>query len=139
MKWYGTDKPDTRNPIKMQDVSEHFRDGGFGLFNKILGADAKNAVWAIPAPDRRQPRLLRPHELLGAGRGPAGPRLHLLVATTRAPGAARSPRTSGRSRPTALMTALGLGKGDAAFFAAGDSVGLRQVRRPGPHQRGPRS
>ncbi|MBD3679396.1 MAG: aspartate--tRNA ligase, partial [Rhodobacteraceae bacterium] len=23
--WYGTDKPDLRNPIKMQDVSEHFR------------------------------------------------------------------------------------------------------------------
>ncbi|MDZ4365359.1 aspartate--tRNA ligase [Brevundimonas sp.] len=48
--WYGTDKPDTRNPIKMQDVSEHFRGGGFGLFNKILAADPKNAIWAIPAP-----------------------------------------------------------------------------------------
>ncbi|MCA3716918.1 MAG: aspartate--tRNA ligase, partial [Brevundimonas sp.] len=47
---YGTDKPDLRNPIEMQDVSEHFRDGGFGLFAKILGADAKNAVWAIPGP-----------------------------------------------------------------------------------------
>jgi aspartyl-tRNA synthetase len=34
----------------MQDVSEHFRDGGFGLFAKILAADEKNAVWAIPAP-----------------------------------------------------------------------------------------
>ena len=50
MKWYGNDKPDLRNPIKMQDVSESFRDGGFGLFAKILGADAANAVWAIPAP-----------------------------------------------------------------------------------------
>jgi aspartyl-tRNA synthetase len=48
--WYGSDKPDTRNPIKMADVSESFRDGGFGLFAKILGGDAKNAVWAIPAP-----------------------------------------------------------------------------------------
>ena len=28
---YGTDKPDLRNPIVMQDVSEHFRGGGFGL------------------------------------------------------------------------------------------------------------
>ncbi len=50
MAWYGSDKPDLRNPIKMQDVSEHFRDGGFGLFAKILGADPKNRVWAIPAP-----------------------------------------------------------------------------------------
>ena len=37
----------------MQDVSEHFRGGGFGLFAKILATDAKNAVWAIPAPERR--------------------------------------------------------------------------------------
>src|SRR5687768_3523559 len=29
---YGTDKPDMRNPIVMQDVSDHFRGGGFGLF-----------------------------------------------------------------------------------------------------------
>ncbi|OYX01693.1 MAG: aspartate--tRNA ligase [Caulobacter vibrioides] len=50
MAWYGSDKPDLRNPIKMANVSEHFRDGGFGLFAKILGADAKNQVWAIPAP-----------------------------------------------------------------------------------------
>ena len=75
---YGTDKPDLRNPIEMQDVSDHFRGGGFGLFARIL-EDAKNAVWAHPGADRRQPRLLRPDEQLGAGRGPAGPRLHLLA------------------------------------------------------------
>ena len=28
-KWYGTDKPDLRNPIKMEVVSEHFRGSGF--------------------------------------------------------------------------------------------------------------
>ena len=118
MKWYGTDKPDTRNPIKMQDVSEHFRDGGFGLFNKILGADAKNAVWAIPAPTGGIARLLRPHELLGPGRGPAGPRLYLLVRGQQRLG--RPDRQEPGREPTdALMTALGLGKGDAAFFAAG--------------------
>ena len=33
---YGTDKPDLRNPIEMQDVSEHFRGGGFGVFAGIL-------------------------------------------------------------------------------------------------------
>ena len=46
---YGTDKPDLRNPLVMQDVSEHFRGGGFGVFARIL-EDAKNAVWALPAP-----------------------------------------------------------------------------------------
>ena len=33
---YGTDKPDLRNPLVMQDVSEHFRGGGFGLFARML-------------------------------------------------------------------------------------------------------
>ena len=33
---YGSDKPDLRNPIEMQDVSEHFRGGGFGLFARML-------------------------------------------------------------------------------------------------------
>ncbi|MGE3142426.1 MAG: aspartate--tRNA ligase, partial [Hyphomonadaceae bacterium] len=33
---YGTDKPDTRNPLIIQNVSEHFRGGGFGLFARML-------------------------------------------------------------------------------------------------------
>jgi len=47
---YGTDKPDLRNPLVMQDVSEHFRGGGFGLFARML-EETKNAIWAIPAPN----------------------------------------------------------------------------------------
>src|SRR5829696_5448498 len=47
---YGTDKPDLRNPIKMQDVSEIFRGSGFKVFARILEAGPKAAVWAIPAP-----------------------------------------------------------------------------------------
>ena len=33
---YGTDKPDLRNPIEMQVVSEHFRGSGFAIFAKLL-------------------------------------------------------------------------------------------------------
>ncbi|MGX0876382.1 aspartyl-tRNA synthetase [Roseovarius sp. MBR-154] len=47
--WYGTDKPDLRNPIKMQDVSEHFRGSGFAIFAKLLEQDGTQ-VRAIPAP-----------------------------------------------------------------------------------------
>jgi aspartyl-tRNA synthetase len=49
MRKYGSDKPDLRNPLEMQDVSEHFRGSGFKVFARIL-EDAKNQVWAIPAP-----------------------------------------------------------------------------------------
>ncbi|SDE72440.1 aspartate--tRNA ligase [Rhodobacter capsulatus] len=47
--WYGSDKPDLRNPIKMADVSEHFRDSGFAIFAKLLENDGTE-VRAIPAP-----------------------------------------------------------------------------------------
>jgi aspartyl-tRNA synthetase len=45
---YGTDKPDLRNPIVMQDVSEVFRGSGFKIFARIV--EQGGAVWAIPAP-----------------------------------------------------------------------------------------
>ena len=47
--WYGTDKPDLRNPIKMQDVSEHFRGSGFAIFAKLLEQDGTQ-IRAIPRP-----------------------------------------------------------------------------------------
>src|SRR5450759_2093011 len=47
---YGTDKPDLRNPIVMQDVSEAFRGSGFKVFANILANDSAGRVWAIPAP-----------------------------------------------------------------------------------------
>jgi len=46
---YGTDKPDLRNPIEMQDVSDHFRGSGFGIFAKLLEQDGTQ-IRAIPAP-----------------------------------------------------------------------------------------
>ncbi len=49
LKWYGSDKPDLRNPIKMQEVSEHFRDSGFAIFAKLLENEGTE-IRAIPAP-----------------------------------------------------------------------------------------
>ncbi len=50
---YGSDKPDLRNPIVMQDVSEHFRGSNFKVFARLL-EQPKNRVWAIPAPSGGQ-------------------------------------------------------------------------------------
>jgi aspartyl-tRNA synthetase len=47
LRKYGSDKPDLRNPIEIQDVSEHFRGSGFKVFARML-EDPKNQVWAIP-------------------------------------------------------------------------------------------
>ena len=50
MRKYGSDKPDLRNPIEMQDVTEHFRGSGFKVFAGMIEKDPKVRVWAIPAP-----------------------------------------------------------------------------------------
>jgi aspartyl-tRNA synthetase len=50
LRKYGVDKPDLRNPIVMQDVSEIFRGSGFKVFAGILAKSATAAVWAISAP-----------------------------------------------------------------------------------------
>jgi len=49
LKWYGSDKPDLRNPIRMQDVSQHFAGSGFAIFAKLLEQEGTE-VRAIPAP-----------------------------------------------------------------------------------------
>jgi aspartyl-tRNA synthetase len=49
LRKYGSDKPDLRNPLVMQEVSEHFRGSGFKVFARML-EDPKNQVWAIPGP-----------------------------------------------------------------------------------------
>ncbi len=47
--WYGSDKPDLRNPIRMQIVSEHFAGSGFAVFAKLLEQEGTE-IRAIPAP-----------------------------------------------------------------------------------------
>ena len=49
LKWFGSDKPDLRNPIRMQEVSDHFRGSGFAIFARILEQDGTE-IRAIPAP-----------------------------------------------------------------------------------------
>src|SRR5581483_9818130 len=50
LKTYGTDKPDLRNPIKMQNVTKAFAGSGFKIFANMIASDPKIEVWAIPAP-----------------------------------------------------------------------------------------
>ncbi|MFO7821894.1 MAG: aspartate--tRNA ligase [Lentisphaeria bacterium] len=46
---YGTDKPDLRNPLVIQDVSELFRDCGFNAFRSVV--ERGGVVRAVPARD----------------------------------------------------------------------------------------
>jgi aspartyl-tRNA synthetase len=119
MRWYGTDKPDTRNPIKMADVSDHFRGGGFGIFARILDADAKNAVWAIPAPGGGSRAFCDRMNSWAQGEGQPGLGYIFWSEENGAWGGPLA-KNLGPERTEAAMGQLGLGAGDAAFFVAGD-------------------
>jgi aspartyl-tRNA synthetase len=47
---YGNDKPDLRNPIEMQNVTDVFRESGFKIFAEMIAVNPQVEVWAIPAP-----------------------------------------------------------------------------------------
>ena len=147
MRKYGTDKPDLRNPIAMQDVSDIFRGSGFKVFARILEGSAKAAVWAIPAPgggsrafcDRMnswaqgegQPGL--GYIMYGKGPEPGSVRETIVELVEQLGGAVdrdrENQRVSGRGpiannlgpeKTDALRTQLGLKEGDAVFFVAGE-------------------
>jgi aspartyl-tRNA synthetase len=142
---YGTDKPDLRNPIVMQDVTEHFRGSGFKVFAGMIEKDPKARVWAIPAPgggsrafcDRMngwaqkegQPGLgyifwrssaseqdAAGRDVTKAGKTPAEYTPTLDILE----GAGPIAKNIGPERTEKLRAQLSLGDGDAVFFAAGN-------------------
>jgi aspartyl-tRNA synthetase len=114
---YGTDKPDLRNPIVMQDVSEHFRGSGFKVFARML-EDSKNQVWAIPAPGGGSRAFCDRMNSWAQGEGQPG--LGYIMWREGGEGAGPLANNIGPERTAAIRDALGLKEGDAAFFVAGD-------------------
>jgi aspartyl-tRNA synthetase len=118
---YGTDKPDLRNPLVMQNVSEPFRGGGFGLFARMLEKPA-NAIWAIPAPGGGSRAFCDRMNSWAQGEGQPGLGYIFWRDGEGAEGGAAGPiaRNLGEERTEAIRAQLGLGVGDAAFFVGGD-------------------
>jgi aspartyl-tRNA synthetase len=118
MAKYGTDKPDLRNPLVMQDVSDHFRGAGFGLFARILEND-KNAVWAIPAPGGGSRAFADRMNSWAQGEGQPGLG-YIFWREGEEGGAGPIAKNIGAEAADRLREQLRLKVGDAAFFVAGD-------------------
>ena len=113
---YGSDKPDLRNPIVMQDVSEIFAGSGFKLFAGILAKDANARVWAIPAPTGGNRAFCDRMNSWAQGEGQPG----LGYIFYRADGGAGPIANNiGPERSEKLRAQLGLKENDAVFFVAG--------------------
>ncbi|HWF00836.1 MAG TPA: aspartate--tRNA ligase [Caulobacteraceae bacterium] len=118
---YGSDKPDLRNPIEMQDVSEHFRGGGFGVFARILETSGR-AVWAAPARGGGSRAFCDRMNSWAQSEGQPGLGYIFWREAEGDDGGAAGPiaRNLGPERTEAIRAQLGLGIGDAAFFVGGD-------------------
>ncbi|WP_439392530.1 aspartate--tRNA ligase [Bradyrhizobium sp. PMVTL-01] len=117
LRKYGSDKPDLRNPIEMQDVSEHFRGSGFKVFARML-EDPKNQVWAIPAAGGGSRAFCDRMNSWAQGEGQPG--LGYIMWREGGEGAGPLANNIGPERTAAIRAQLGMKEGDAAFFVAGD-------------------
>ncbi|SMX33750.1 aspartate--tRNA ligase [Octadecabacter ascidiaceicola] len=150
--WYGTDKPDLRNPIKMQVVSEHFKGSGFAIFAKLLENEGTE-VRAIPAPTGggrkfcdRMNAFAQKEGLPGMGyifwrkqsadsiaqeRGITVKEVNALIKSGEIvlgeEAAGPLAKNIGPERTEAIRQQLGLGVGDAAFFLGGKPKAFETV------------
>ena len=126
-KWYGTDKPDLRNPIKMQDVSEHFRGSGFAIFANLLEQEGTE-IRAIPAPTGGSRKFCDRMNAFAQKEGLPG--MGYIFWRDNGDGmeaAGPLAKNIGPERTEALRAQLGLGTGDAAFFLGGKPKNFEKV------------
>ncbi len=126
-KWYGTDKPDLRNPIKMQDVSEHFRGSGFAIFAKILEQEGTE-IRAIPAPKGGSRKFCDRMNKFAQEQGLPG--MGYIFWRDQGQGmeaAGPLAKNIGPERTEAIRQQLGLEVGDAAFFLGGKPSAFESV------------
>jgi aspartyl-tRNA synthetase len=115
---YGSDKPDLRNPIVMQSVTDHFRGSGFKVFANMLAADPKVEIWAIPAPKGGSRAFCDRMNSWAQQQGQPGLG-YIFWREGEEGGAGPLAKNIGPERTEAIRAQLGLAVGDACFFVAG--------------------
>jgi aspartyl-tRNA synthetase len=118
LRQYGSDKPDLRNPLKMQNVTDAFRDSGFKIFAGMIAADPKVEVWAIPAPRGGNRAFCDRMNAWAQHEGQPGLG-YIFWREGEEGGAGPVARNLGPERTATIAKQLSLGIGDACFFIAG--------------------
>jgi aspartyl-tRNA synthetase len=118
MRKYGTDKPDLRNPIAMQAVTEHFAGSGFKVFASMIERDQTTEVWAIPAPGGGNRAFCDRMNSWAQSQGQPGLG-YIFFREGEEGGAGPVAKNIGPERTAAIRAQLDLDVGDAVFFVAG--------------------
>ena len=128
LRKYGSDKPDLRNPIEMQDVSEHFRGSGFAIFAKLLENEGTE-VRAIPAPTGGSRKFCDRMNAYAQSQGLPGMGYIFWRKAEDGSMEAAGPlaKNIGPERTEAIRQQLGLKEGDAAFFLGGKPEAFEPV------------
>ena len=116
MQKYGSDKPDLRVPIEMQDVTPAFDGSDFKIFANMIARDDKVRVWAIPAKTGGSRAFCDRMNSWAQGEGQPG--LGYIFFRD-SEGAGPLAKNIGEERTAQIKQQLGLEDGDAVFFCAG--------------------
>ncbi|MEM6635441.1 MAG: aspartate--tRNA ligase [Pseudomonadota bacterium] len=124
---YGTDKPDLRNPIEMQVVSDQFRGSGFAIFAKLLEQEGTE-IRAIPAPKGGSRKFCDRMNAFAQKEGlPGMGYIFWREGDGGMEAAGPLAKNIGPERTEAIRQQLDLGVGDAAFFLAGKPESFQRV------------
>ena len=120
MAAYGSDKPDLRNPLKAVDVSEIFRDSGFGVFAKAVASGSVVRAIVAPGAAEKSRSFFDKTVEVGQSLGLAGVAYLVLAEQAKGPIA----KFLSEESRAALAQATGAKQGDAIFFASAASKAL---------------
>ena len=116
MRKYGSDKPDLRIPIEMENVTDAFRGSDFKIFANMIEKDDKVEVWGIPAKTGGSRTFCDRMNSWAQGEGQAGLGY---IFFREGEGAGPIAKNIGPERTEQICTQFGLEDGDAIFFCAG--------------------
>jgi aspartyl-tRNA synthetase len=116
MRKYGSDKPDLRNPIEMEDVTDAFRGSGFKVFAGMIEKNEDVRVFAIAAKTGGSRAFCDRMNSWAQSEGQPG--LGYIFFRD-GEGAGPVAKNIGAERTDSIRTQLDLEDGDAVFFVAG--------------------
>jgi aspartyl-tRNA synthetase len=112
---YGSDKPDLRFDLRIQDVGPHFAESAFGIFREAVSVGGTVRGFVIPGAGGSSRRELDELSEMAKQAGGAG----LVWARRTADGVQTSAKAIGEPGTAAVLDAMGAAAGDLVVLASG--------------------